>query len=93
MLQAISGTIIQRAFVGPDVGTILHVASAPFKEIAFDEEDFVSSIGELVASPTDNILEGDEYSKYAHLLEDQPSGAYPKVCGASINHFSWISPY
>jgi hypothetical protein len=77
MADAIGGTIIQRSFIGRNASNIIHIATAPLKELDFDEENFSNSVAELLGTPTDLVLEAADYKAISYEFESYPRRARP----------------
>lgn len=62
MAGTISGSIVQRSFVGIDAPNILHIATAPMNELAFDPDNFEESLSSILGTPKELILKAETYA-------------------------------
>jgi len=68
---AVSGSVIQRTFVGADLPEALFAASVPLSEVGNERTDFNRLVSEIIAVPSNALLDDSQYRALAHQLTTQ----------------------
>jgi len=72
MKEIISGTVIQRSFIGREAANIIHVASVPVSELGLTDNDPKIIIANVLGIPASNVLYGEDYHRVIEFLCEFP---------------------
>lgn len=73
MSENISGTVIQRSFVGRGVANVIHIATVPGEEFGVTDTALEDVVSELLGVPRESVLGDQDYSRFARDMQQLPS--------------------
>lgn len=82
MADNVSGTVIQRSFIGREATDVIHVASVPLQELGIDRAGTAAIVSDLLGIPESSVLTGQQYLELRRIM--RPDFIFPMALPEEI---------